>query len=442
MPKRSPPKYKSLDTYLAGVMHQERYTVIPRLSLRDRVFLRREPNNPADPNAILVVTEDRKQLGHIRRDLAAYISPRLSTRTHPIQATVTELSCDSSGSAYRVRINFSVPEKWLIQHESVDQVGHQPIEYTCEESGANVYVSLNSSEDLFAKVRERMRKENIVPSRYGLSYRAAHNGRSYRWYLRMEKSSNLNREFIEDFFRKNFQVLPEVELIGVLQDANERSQTQIVGLQEEVKAYENLAQEIDAESRSAKLELDQKIEQLKFDVSVREDEIRQLRRVTGDKGPDDNVVDTLEEVISESLTPRQSLLVIKRFFPRRIELLDTALESADLSRQFKHRKQLFKLLWELATGYWYALASGRSDAEARLGFGDNYAAKESDRVQNNKRARQGRTFTYKGKQVPMMKHLKVGMKPGVSETLRVHFEWDAGERVIIIGHCGPHLNQK
>ena len=188
MRKRSAPKYKSLDTYLAGVMHEERYTVIPRLSLRDRVFLRREPNNPADPNAVMVITEERKQLGHIRRELAAFLSPQLAKRTHPIQATVTELSCDSSGSAYRVRINFSVPEKWLIQHESVDQVGDQPIEYTCEESGANVYVSLNSSEDLFAKVRERMSADNIAHARYGLSYRAAHNGRSYKWYIRLEKS--------------------------------------------------------------------------------------------------------------------------------------------------------------------------------------------------------------------------------------------------------------
>ena len=134
---------------------------------------------------------------------------------------MTELSCDSGGSAYRVRINFPCRRSGLIQHESADQVCDQPIEYTFEESGANVYVSLNSSEDLFAKVRERMGAENIVHTRYGLSFRAAHNGRSYRWYLRLEKSPKLNREFIEEFFRKNFQVLPEVELIRVLQEAEE-----------------------------------------------------------------------------------------------------------------------------------------------------------------------------------------------------------------------------
>jgi hypothetical protein len=48
----------SLPTYkvghFAGVMHDERYTAIPQLSLRDFVLLRHEPENPVDANAILV----------------------------------------------------------------------------------------------------------------------------------------------------------------------------------------------------------------------------------------------------------------------------------------------------------------------------------------------------------------------------------------------------
>jgi hypothetical protein len=58
--------------------------------------------------------------------------------------------------------------------------------------------------------------------------------------------------------------------------------------------------------------------------------------------------------------------IVGEVFPSRIEVLDKALESAELSKQFRHRRRLFKLLWKLANGYWYALASGRSDAEARL----------------------------------------------------------------------------
>ena len=151
--------------------------------------------------------------------------------------------------------------------------------------------------------------------------------------------------------------------------------------------------------------------------------------------------DLLEDVINETLNPRQSLLVIKRLFPTRIEVLDSALESADESKSFRNRKLLFSLLWELVNGYWCALAGGRSDAEARLGFGEHYAAQESDRVENNRRARQRRTFTYRGKPVPMMKHLKIGKNPGIAETIRVHFEWDASKRIIVIGHCGRHLDQ-
>ena len=39
----------------------------------------------------------------------------------------------------------------------------------------------------------------------------------------------------------------------------------------------------------------------------------------------------------------------------------------------------------------------------------------------------------------MLKHLKIGIKDSLSETLRVHFEWLADEKRIVIGHCGGHL---
>jgi len=39
----------------------------------------------------------------------------------------------------------------------------------------------------------------------------------------------------------------------------------------------------------------------------------------------------------------------------------------------------------------------------------------------------------------MLKHLKIGTKDSLSETLRVHFEWIAKEGCIVVGHCGGHL---
>jgi hypothetical protein len=129
-------------------------------------------------------------------------------------------------------------------------------------------------------------------------------------------------------------------------------------------------------------------------------------------------------------------------FPTRIEVLDSAFDSAKGSESFRHNKKLFSLLWKLATGYWYALAKGRGDVIARLGFGEHYAAQESESVQKNQRLRKRRTFIYAGKPLQMMKHLKIGVKSGVSECIRVHFEWDASRRIIVIGHCGRHLDLK
>ncbi|WP_282454615.1 hypothetical protein [Burkholderia gladioli] len=40
----------------------------------------------------------------------------------------------------------------------------------------------------------------------------------------------------------------------------------------------------------------------------------------------------------------------------------------------------------------------------------------------------------------MEKHLKIGIKDSVAETLRVHFEWVGADNVVVIGHCGKHLD--
>src|SRR5688572_16380897 len=79
----SPPVYRNVDTYLAGVMHEGRSATISQLSLRELVVLRREPDNPSDPNAIMVLTRSGQPLGHIRRELASCLSPKMRDDTPP-----------------------------------------------------------------------------------------------------------------------------------------------------------------------------------------------------------------------------------------------------------------------------------------------------------------------------------------------------------------------
>lgn len=98
-----------------------------------------------------------------------------------------------------------------------------------------------------------------------------------------------------------------------------------------------------------------------------------------------------------------------------------------------------ELLQKLATDYWQQLADGKGDQQAKTVFGSKaYAANEANTLSNEGKRR--RTFMYQDREFLMDKHLKYGVKDSVAETLRMHFEWLANEKKIIVGHCGKHLD--
>jgi hypothetical protein len=164
----------------------------------------------------------------------------------------------------------------------------------------------------------------------------------------------------------------------------------------------------------------------------------------GQPGSDvpDYIRDIFFDINSKNFTPKDSLQVISRLFPDRIEILDSAWKSADASTSFKEKSRLFDLLWRLATQYWKDLSNGIGDVQARHVFGNAYSAKESETASSNARAIKLRTFDYKGQIMVMEKHLRIGVKPSPTETIRIHFEWIRNDQKIAIGHCGPHLDFK
>jgi hypothetical protein len=149
--------------------------------------------------------------------------------------------------------------------------------------------------------------------------------------------------------------------------------------------------------------------------------------------------DAVSTLVEGSPTLEQSLTIIRTLFPDRIVVLDSAVASARESEAFRYGKKAFDLLWKLATGYWPAMASGGGDAEGRKVFGQNaYAQNEANALSNDGKRR--RIFEYKGQDILMEKHLKIGVKDSLAETLRVHFEWVSADKVIVVGHCGKHLD--
>lgn len=106
---------------------------------------------------------------------------------------------------------------------------------------------------------------------------------------------------------------------------------------------------------------------------------------------------------------------------------------------FARGKRLSSYCKKLVTEYWQQLADGKSDQQAKAVFGQNaYSANEASALSNDGKRR--RTFSYRGRDFLMEKHLKHGVKDSLAETLRIHFEWVAAEKKIIVGHCGKHLD--
>ena len=143
----------------------------------------------------------------------------------------------------------------------------------------------------------------------------------------------------------------------------------------------------------------------------------------------------------QRLKPRDCLeLVSQELCPGCLLVLDSAWSSADAVSGFELGDQLFEQLWLLATAFREQKLKGAPDRLAGQVFASSYAARESNTIEKNPKAKRARTFTYNDRTEVMWQHLKIGVKDSPNRTLRVHFHWDDGLQQIVIGHCGKHLH--
>jgi single-stranded-DNA-specific exonuclease len=64
----------SIHSKIVGVSFEGRQDIIKTLKLGQKLRLIAEPENPYDPNAIKVMTEDGKQAGYLSREMAEMIA--------------------------------------------------------------------------------------------------------------------------------------------------------------------------------------------------------------------------------------------------------------------------------------------------------------------------------------------------------------------------------
>jgi len=171
-------------------------------------------------------------------------------------------------------------------------------------------------------------------------------------------------------------------------------------------------------------------------------------RQASEDSQDDEVVkalaplrESISAVLKGNPNLQQALELISSIYPERIVVLDTAINSAKESDRggFRFGDKAFELLSKLVNEYWQALVDGKGDQHAKAAFGRNaYAQNEGQALSGQ--GKQRRTFAYHGQNFLMEKHLKSGVKDSLAETLRIHFEWVAEEKRLVIGHCGKHLD--
>lgn len=222
---------------------------------------------------------------------------------------------------------------------------------------------------------------------------------------------------------------------------------------DEIKYFADLLDEADRELLAKGNELEtrnQQLEEMEAEARKSQATIEALKHKISGHQSNEYEEDDLGEVfygIRNTLTALKSgcakledaLRLVSILYADRLVVLETAFSSAAESDKagFNHTAKAYDLLTRLVSAYWQIMADGLGDQQAKSVFGSSFTANEAGMSNEGKKRR---TFSYRGHEILMERHLKHGVKDSLAETLRVHFDWVAKDKKIVIGHCGKHLD--
>ena len=261
------------------------------------------------------------------------------------------------------------------------------------------------------------------------------------WHVDLAAVRNLRLRLDLDLARQKLSTSASPEqlvLLGMYEQTEKDDKKKIDDLKDEV---DRLNDALRAE-RSFREDAEQDCKEARHKANVMEQALKALNRGhSATNTLSDGLRHAFRRAILSQPTIEDSLAILEHLFGDRLVLLDTAWKSARAAAKFREGARALDLLWKLCTGYHEALCGGGGDKMAIQVFGNSsFAARESGPVEDNPRARSLRTFSYKGQSIEMMRHLKIGVKESDAATFRTHFHWDAEDKVVVIGHCGGHLD--
>ncbi len=438
-------------TFVAGVMYENRDVTAQELHLGESLTLLREPDNAHDVNAIRVQREEGQPIGFVPKEMAAWLAPFIDAHQMQLIAAVTELHIEPVTLHVRVQIEFAVPQTWAELSPRQAEPSPPP-EYAIDRTQTGLYVLLNCNVDQFQTARDILTGGGYEIQRDGYCIRPSSKGRFFEWYLKLDPAlAERDAADISDLLKRRMGAAGDGQQAHAVEELRRKYQQEFNALQSrltQAQTEQRIAREQNSKAAAQK---QAEIDQLQINIEHKEAELKNLKgrvqnsaavlQALANRQPviSADYAEVLLDVVADRLTPRLSLDVIARLFPDRIVVLDSAYAAADDSAEFRERSKLFGLLWKLVNEYRAMLLDGAGDTEARKVFGASYAAVESETAASNAHAKRRHTFAYGGRPIVMEKHLKIGVKDSAHGTIRVHFEWLAGEKKIVVGYCGPHL---
>lgn len=188
-------------------------------------------------------------------------------------------------------------------------------------------------------------------------------------------------------------------------------------------------------------ELESRIEAMKLET----DSLKQLNSDLSEKRG--NVLD--EEAVKGILsrlcldaqyepTPEEALQCVAALHGDRVHVLPSAWESARKVNYYGNGRRLLSLLMKLATTYVDAMAEGGDVMARRVFTASEYAGRESYTIMQNRSLMRARTWRFQNRDIPMVRHLKIGVSTDTRHSIRVYFEFLSDLNKIVIGWCGEH----
>jgi hypothetical protein len=286
------------------------------------------------------------------------------------------------------------------------------------------------SEEQIRELSEATIREMIVR---GVARRA--NATGYLDVTSIEDIETRRREIRLREFKHAADDRSKIEWIELLEQDNQGLQAKVREVSEQFQASVGRAEELEDQN----IDLSKEISRLNYlvqDLSQKHAAAADSARLASSR------LDALNRLKHLPTTVREVAEAIQGLFPERIIFTPRGLASTS-DRTEAVVELAWECLWAMATSLhsiFFVEDTQGVDLERKFKemSGFDLAMSEGKSTKKDKKFMNLRRDVYEGKTVEIVPHVKVGNKE--PRLLRVHFYLDHDRELIVVGHCGGHLD--